>query len=435
MSRGPSRDRGFFFTFANIQMIPSDNELLILQGSLEQARKLCGYDMPWVKPEDFTRIVVILGSSRSGSSLLFQALSGTGSFWAPPGEETPIFRTSGLGWVESSKESDVLSSILPEPAKDQIRQALFCELSKPAPGPVEPGPEFLDQCVRRLLWQWPDEDFRLSDLVALARQYEQWPNLIQRLGLEEGYYDLPGFKSNRRSPLPLPEWFIEEPPFVSPRPGLKPAPHHLKHHPVLLKTSTHAYRIPLLKTLFPKSKIHWIVLTRNPAASINGLMDGWLSNAFHSHNLSGVARLNIDGYTSVAPQSDMWWKFDLPPGWIDYVDRPLADVCAFQWLSAYSHIMSQMQTASDPVLMVKHEDLVNPKTSQEALQRVLNFAGVTPELETDLLTSRPIMASEAPAPARWLRRQDEISPLLQDPLIRPVAERLGYDLNNPGDLV
>jgi hypothetical protein len=414
-------------------MIPSNNDLLILQDSLEQVRRLCGYTLPEVKPEDFADVVVILGSSRSGSSLLFQTLSDTGSFWSPLGEETPIFRTSGLGWIETTKESDVLSSILPETAKQQIRQAIFCELHKP--GPADISPEYLDQCVRRLLWQWPDEDFRISDLVALAKQNPEWVNLIQRLGLEQGYYDLPGFHPNRRSQLPLPEWFIEEPPFVSPKPCLKPAPHQLKRHPVLLKTSTHAYRMPLIKTLFPRSHIKWIVLTRNPAASINGLMDGWLSNAFHSHNLRDVARLNIDGYTSTTPQGDHWWKFDLPPGWIDYVDRPLVDVCAFQWLSAYSHILAQLPLHSDPVLMVKHEDLVNPATAESAFNKLFEFIGVEPEVKPSLLTSRPIMASETPAPARWLRRQQEISPLLQDPLLRPVAERLGYDLNSAGDLV
>ncbi len=411
-------------------MIPLDSDLLILQDSLEQVRRASGYKMPRVKPEDYSSVVVVLGSSRSGSSLLFQVLSSTGAFWAPAGEETPIFRTSGLGFVESSRESDVLSSILPENAKDQIRQALFCELGRTDSANVEMSAGHVDQFVRRLLWQWPDEDFRISDLIPLVRQHPDWSSLVRRLGLEEGFYDLPGFHNNRRSPLTLPGWFIEEPPYVTPTLRTLPEPHHLRISPVLLKTSTHAYRIPLLKTLFPAARFHWIVLARNPAASINGLMDGWLSNAFHSHNLRNVAEINIEGYTSVAPQGDHWWKFDLPPGWIDYATRPLPEVCAFQWRSAYSHILSQIQTAGDPVLMVKHEDLVNPATGAREFQRIFDFAGVLPLRPPEFLTTRPIMASVEPAPARWRRREQDILPQLASAEMRSVAERLEYDLNS-----
>jgi len=414
-------------------MIPTDNDLLILQDSLERVRGLCGYKMPWVRPEDFSEIVVILGSSRSGSSLLFQMLSSTGLFWAPPGEETPIFRTTGLGWIEHTKESDVLSSILPENAKEQIRQALFCELGRGSADEVTPA--HLDQMVRRLLWQWPDEDFRLNDVVELARKHPAWPELIQRLGLEEGYYDVPGLRVNRRSQLALPEWFIEEPPFVAPFPRETPQPADLRNSPVLLKTTTHAYRVPLLKTLFPASRFKFIVLTRNPAAGINGLMDGWLSNAFHSHNLSGVKELDIDGYTNVVPQGGQWWKFDLPPGWSEYATQPLVDVCAFQWRSAYAHILSQTQTLNDPILRVKHEDLVSPQKSDKEFARLFEFLGLSAPADLGWRTTRPVMASENPAPARWRRREDLILPTLAAHDIRSVADRLDYDLDSPESLL
>ncbi len=416
-------------------MTPTNTDLLILRDSLKFTRITAGYSAPLSGAGDFLNVVVILGSSRSGSSLLFQVLSSTGSFFASLGEETPIFRTAGLGWVRSNKDSDVLSSILSDTLKNQIRQRIFCELGRSTDIPVKIEGGHIDQLVRRILWQWPDEDFKVADLVPLAREIPDWTNLIQRLGLEPGYYDIPGFHSARRAPLPLPEWFIEEPPFIVPTARTLPTLADLRKTPVLLKTSTHAYRIPLLKTLFPQAKFHWIVLTRNPAACINGLMDGWLSNAFHSHNLRNVAELNIEGYTSVAPQADHWWKFDLPPGWIDFVKRPLPEVCAFQWRSAYSHILSQIQTLSDPVLMVKHEDLVNPITGSAAFQRIFDFIGVKPLRTPDLLTTRPIMASVEPAPARWRRREQQILPQLASAEMRSVAERLHYDLNSPQTLL
>lgn len=414
-------------------MIPTQEELLILQNSLAEVSRLSGGDDFVPRPEDFGDVAVILGSSRSGSSLLFQMLAQSGAFWSAAGEETPIFRANGLGWVDSTKDSDALSSILPEETKTSIRRDLYIELG---------GHGHLARWARRLVWQWPDQDVRLQDLVELTRLYIEkkdpvsgWVDLIQRLGFEDSFYDLPGFHSRRHSPVNVPNYFIEEPPFVSP--GIYECAFRdgLKSRPLLLKTSTHAYRIPLLRTIFPASRFHLIVLARNPAGSINGLMDGWLSNAFHSHNLLDVAELNIDGYTNTAPQGDRWWKFDLPPGWRGYRDQPLEQVCAFQWRAAYEHILSQARLAPDPVLHVKHEELTSIETSADTFRRIFDFIGVQPPHFPDLAATRPVMASMPPGPARWRRREDLILPLLQQEEICTVAEQLEYDLNFPDGLL
>lgn len=414
-------------------MIPTHEELLILQNSLADVSRLSGGDDKVPLPEDFGPIVVVLGSSRSGSSLLFQMLADSGVFWAPAGEETPLFRANGLGWIENPKQSDVLSSILPEETKAAIRRDLYIELG---------GHGHLARWARRVLWQWPDQDIRLQELVAHARIYidgkdpvSAWVDLIQRLGLEDSFYDVPGFHSRRHSPVNVPNYFFEEPPFVLP--GLRECVNleNLKSKPILLKTSTHAYRLPLLRTIFPKSRFYLIVLARNPAASINGLMDGWLSNAFHSHNLEGVAELDIQGYTNSAPQGDRWWKFDLPPGWMGYRQAPLEEVCAFQWRLAYEHILSQTRISPDPVLTVKHEDVTGPATSQLSFEKIFEFLGVKPLQFPDLNATRPVMASMPPQPARWRRREEQILPLLATDEVRTVAEHLDYDLSSPDGLL
>lgn len=414
-------------------MTPTTEELFILQNSLAEVSRLSGGDDFVPAPEDFGDIVVILGSSRSGSSLLFQMLAQSGAFWAQAGEETPLFRVNNLGWVRDKRDSDALSSILPEDSKAALRRDLYIELG---------GYGNLARWARRLLWQWPDQDIRLQDLVELSRTYIEkndptaaWVDVVQRLGLEDSFYDLPGFHSRRHSPINVPNYFFEEPPYVAPGVIDCAFRENLKSRPLLLKTSTHAYRLPLLRTIFPKSRFHLIVLTRNPAGSINGLMDGWLSNAFHSHNLADVAELNIEGYTNSTPQGDRWWKFDLPPGWKGFVDAPLEQVCAFQWRAAYEHILSQTRIAADPVLFVKHEELTSPATSAANFAKIFSFIGVHPPRPPDLAATLPVMASVAPQPARWRRREQVLLPLLDQEEIRGVAEQLDYDLSLPNGLL
>ena len=70
---------------------------------------------------------------------------------------------------------------------------------------------------------------------------------------------------------------VEDTPLITQKRRALPEAQDLRDGTVLLKTSSHAYRIPLLRTLFPFAKFRFIVLTRNPLASVNGLMDGWLS--------------------------------------------------------------------------------------------------------------------------------------------------------------
>jgi hypothetical protein len=41
------------------------------------------------------------------------------------------------------------------------------------------------------------------------------------------------------------------------------------------------------------------------------------------------------------------------------------------------------------------------------------------------------MASVPPAQARWRAREEEIWPRVQEPRIKEIAQRLGYDLSSP----
>jgi hypothetical protein len=91
----------------------------------------------------------------------------------------------------------------------------------------------------------------------------------------------------------------------------------------------------MVKRMFPDAHFKFVVLNRNPARAISGLVDGWLSNGFYSHNLAHVAPLKIKGYTrDDRPWTAKWWNFDLPPGWAGARISPIEEVCGLQWLRA-----------------------------------------------------------------------------------------------------
>ena len=143
--------------------------------------------------------------------------------------------------------------------------------------------------------------------------------------------------------------------------------------PLLLKASMDAYRIPFLRRLFPDARLRLIHLTRNPAAAVNGMMDGWLHHGFFSHNLADRVVLDIEGYSGWWVRS--WWNFDLPPGWRRVVAQPLAGVCAAQWASAHTAIMAGLR-ADPEVARVRAEDVLDARRRCRTIMQVLEFCGV-----------------------------------------------------------
>jgi len=365
-----------------------------------------------ITPADVRRVVVILGSSRSGSSYLFSQLAKSGGFWTPQGEDTPFARLEGLGWIHSLRDSDAFDGVTTRVAERLLKD--FGNEGAPS------LPQFARQAASRLLWQWPHKNLNPRQLWTWFLAGTGWDEARARLQLNDGWYD-----GSATTPDATPELFFEEPPFVAQIPRATPTARDLADGVVLLKTSGHAYRLPWLRRLFPNAAYSWIVLSRNPAAGINGLIDGWLSKSFHSHNVGALQPLAISGYAN-----RMWWKFDLPPGWSEFAAEDLASVCAFQWRSAYQRILNFVETTPDPVLRVKYEDLMCAR--EGILEKIFAFTqtdGLVPE------AAAPIMATAAPAPARWRQRQDEILPQLRDARVEVLAAKLRYDVREPDGLL
>ena len=197
----------------------------------------------------------------------------------------------------------------------------------------------------------------------------------------------------------------------------------------MIKTPSNAYRLPFFDALLPGFRV--IHLVRNPAAAVNGLVDGWLHPGFHAHpaaDANGTGRLRVGGYSDRVPGGDRWWKFDMPPGWEALVERPLEEVAAWQWASAHRTVLEwQAAHPGRDVLRVRFEDFLREPVA--TMGRVLSWMGVDmhPALEAALLDGpAPRMATARPRPRRWLGRREALAPVLALPHVREVADALGY---------
>lgn len=141
------------------------------------------------------------------------------------------------------------------------------------------------------------------------------PELIRELITTElvNHYS----KANRKV---LQDYLIEEPPFVD----------SIQCNPtstLVLKTPQNCYRRGVLEQLFPTAQIDYVVITRSMEATINGLLDGWITpNMFTS-------RKTADG----------WWKFDMPPGWS--LQQRLLERCLWQYSESVDFIRSNYSDA------------------------------------------------------------------------------------------
>jgi hypothetical protein len=250
------------------------------------------------------------------------------------------------------------------------------------------------------------------------------------------YYDLPEWLIRRYCPdAPLPNGpppheTIEEVPFILIHPTRAVTLEELGSRPVVVKTPSNAYRIPFLRALFPNAKLRILHLTRNAAAAVNGLYDGWHHHGFFSHRLASP--LAICGYSELHPGwGDCWWNFDLPPGWQEWTGRPLLEVCAFQWCSAHRALLDEEQELPpEDVLQIRFEDITG--TSEQrlaALAQTIHWLNVP--LEPALVGAielglPPVMATAPPHPRRWLQRAAELQPVLRMQVVSETMERLGY---------
>lgn len=120
------------------------------------------------------------------------------------------------------------------------------------------------------------------------------------------------------------------------------------------KTPANSLRIPLMASLFPDAR--FIHLVRRGEDVVSSLMEGW-------KRWSGCRS---------GPWQYSGWHYLVPPGWRNWVDRTLQEICAFQWIESNRHAMTDIQSVpAQRRLLVRHEELIDdPRT---VYRRILSF--------------------------------------------------------------
>ncbi len=413
---------------------------------------------------DVRKAVVICAASRSGSSLLFSLLKKDPHFYSLSGESVPFYKLSGLsndqcpsdeipeeftgttGYLQDLSR-DILSDLSVESKDDSVLEddALM--------------DMYTDDLALRFPLQWPQISFSYDTFKNLAAQAsrnykkahkvfcKEWfyLDLLSALrgkykAINPYYYDIPARMIKEKLPrISVPSappnrvLMIEEPPYILLSPRRKINKQDMLEKIFLMKSSVDCYRMGFIEKLMPHADIKVIHLTRNPAAAINGLYDGWRHRGFFSHNLTSILRartLAIAGYSDRYAWGKYWWKFDLPPQWQAYAQRPLEEVCSFQWYAANQAIQAYLQKSGKKSCLIKHEHMIGTQGQRDIeLSRIRRLAGINHNAVTwpDAPTWPVIQATHPPSPFRWKEKEQMILSLISTQNIRKMCETLGYD--------
>ena len=183
---------------------------------------------------------------------------------------------------------------------------------------------------------------------------------------------------------------------------------------MLEKTPRNALRIPFFKALFPTAK--FIFLYREPRAAIASIIEGW-AEGFRTGRF--VTERALPGWALGK------WCFLLPPGWQALNGKTLAEVAAFQWVSANEIAMNDLeQMPSAEWCGISFEDFIADPAAE--CLRLCEFMGVNmshrlaERVRDPLPTSRTALTP--PGTDKWKKHESAIMSVL--PIISTTQARL-----------
>lgn len=190
---------------------------------------------------------------------------------------------------------------------------------------------------------------------------------------------------------------------------------------LLEKTASNCFRLGYVNEVFPDAKIIYPV--RDGRNNVNSLINAWQHpTRFFTYDVP--EDINLTGCMHNR------WKFVLPPGWRDYTNKSLAELCAFQWSSCHKAMLEETtkEKYKERVLRVKLEDLVdNPETE---IARIADFIDIPFDMHLKAYArDMPVVNSPDNDVSRdkWLGKNRK---MIEDilPEIAPTMNRLGYKI-------
>ncbi|HET7531022.1 MAG TPA: hypothetical protein VFJ98_08700 [Mycobacteriales bacterium] len=377
---------------------------------------------PAVSLDAVRDVVLLVSSSRGGSSMLTEILRRVDGVLTLPGEVNPHVVVAQLTAVDG----DVF---LAELARD---------VGRPADG-IPATDELAADVHWRLTAQWPRSPLAAVDVrrwveaaaaVADPRDTNAFTvAVLDRVAqaapeVTAAPYDLDGARGD---PPPPCAPVVEMTPYVGFRSWRRPTADELAHSPLVIASPRNSYRLAWLGSLFPHARVRLLHLTRNPAASVNGLLDGWTSAAFFTTPVD--VDLAITGYSDRIAAGRRWWKYDVPPHWRELTAASLPQVAAAQWQSAHAAVLDHIASTGIETLRVRYEDLVgDPVARERTAAELAGFLGVDPARMRAAVVDGvpPVMATAPPQRRRWSASVHDLAPALGEPSLWETAAALGY---------
>jgi hypothetical protein len=172
---------------------------------------------------------------------------------------------------------------------------------------------------------------------------------------------------------------------------------------MLEKTPKNSLRIPFFRTVFPDAL--FVYLYRDPRENLSSIMEAWKAGGWITY-----------------PRLAGWegpWSLLLPPGYQELRGKSLAQIAAFQWISANQYILSDLALLpKSRWIMVGYDQLV--ENAAREVERICKFIDIAfdAQLQTvvggDLPLSRYTLTP--PAKHKWRKNGPAIATVLDQVL-------------------
>lgn len=194
----------------------------------------------------------------------------------------------------------------------------------------------------------------------------------------------------------------------------------LKEYRIVEKTPKNCFRIPFINKLFEDCK--FIFLKRDGRSNVNSLIEGWQAANRYIRGQATHIPLNIAGYTG------KYWKYILPPDWEKYTNKPLEEVCAYQWISSNEAALEGLKLIeNNRKYFISYEDLI--ENTYEVTNKVCDFIDIPFSKDLQQISKNPPIVNYVTKPKKdkWKKNIKLIENIY--PMIEPMMEKLGYSLN------